>query len=107
LVCEVAEKVEISNEATVGVYNFAKGKDFVTAAKAMIAANKHFNNEFYIAPVFNELIASGKRVGAVNIGTVKEAMMGLGTPEDLAVFLENPISKEITKQITKPVQRAS
>jgi len=84
-VCEVAEKKPISNLATVGIYYWAKGSDFVKYAEQMIAKNKRTNGEFYICPVFNEAIADGKKIKTYNI----DKMFGLGTPEDLKYFMEN------------------
>ena len=51
----------------------------------MIAKNIRVNNEFYVCPVFNEAIQDGKKVKVFNI----EKMWGIGTPEDLAVFINN------------------
>lgn len=87
LVGRVAEKEPISDEATVGVYAFRRGKDFVTAGDSMIAQNLRVNGEFYVAPVYNQLIADGARIGTFNIGSVDGRMHGLGTPEDLATYL--------------------
>ena len=87
MVTEVLEKQVVSNEATVGIYNFRRGRDFVKAADKMIAQNKRVNGEFYVAPVYNELIAEGGRVGVFNIGEEGQQMHGLGTPEDLEHFL--------------------
>lgn len=83
-VTEVAEKVPISNIATCGIYWYRKGKDFVEAAESMIAKNIRVNNEFYIAPVYNEMIGSGKTV----IPFFVQQMHGIGTPEDLQTFLK-------------------
>jgi NDP-sugar pyrophosphorylase family protein len=87
LVGRVAEKDPISDEATVGIYAFRRGKDFVAAGDRMIERNLRVNGEFYVAPVYNELIDSGARIGAYSIGAVDDRMHGLGTPEDLAAFL--------------------
>ncbi len=84
-VIEVAEKKVISKHATVGVYYFKRGSNFVQAAQAMILKNIRYNNEFYVCPVYNELILSGKRVYTFPIAA--EDMHGLGTPEDLTRFL--------------------
>ena len=86
LVEEVAEKRPISNIATVGVYYFKHGKDFVKAAEQMMTKNIRTNNEFYVAPVFNEMITSGKKIHIYPIAEMK----GLGTPEDLRQFLVSP-----------------
>jgi dTDP-glucose pyrophosphorylase len=82
-VTEVAEKNPISNIATVGIYYWKKGADFVKYAKSMIAKNIRVNNEFYVCPVFNEAISDGKKIKTFNI----ERMWGIGTPEDLNLFL--------------------
>jgi HAD superfamily hydrolase (TIGR01509 family) len=84
-VTEVAEKNPISDIATVGVYYWAKGSDYVKYAEKMIENNVRVNNEFYVCPVFNEAISDGKKIKTFNI----EKMWGLGTPEDLKYYLEN------------------
>ena len=95
-VVEVAEKKVISSEATVGIYNFKKGCDFVHAAEKMIEKNIRTNNEFYVAPVYNELISERKKIGIFNIGKEANGMYGLGTPDDLAHFLTLPIHINLT-----------
>jgi HAD superfamily hydrolase (TIGR01509 family) len=84
-VTEVAEKNPISDVATVGIYFWRKGSDYVKYAEQMIQKNKRFNNEFYVCPVFNEAIEDGKKIKTFDI----EKMWGLGTPEDLEIFLNN------------------
>lgn len=86
LVIEVAEKKVISNKATVGIYYFKNGCDFVKAAQHMIEKNIRFNNEFYVCPTYNELILENKKIGVYDIDI--EQMHGLGTPEDLNIFLK-------------------
>jgi dTDP-glucose pyrophosphorylase len=93
----VVEKEVISNEATVGIYNFKHGKDFVESAQEMINQNDRVNNEFYVAPVYNYLIQKNKKIGIYNIGMVNNGMHGLGTPEDLDLFLSLPILKKNNK----------
>lgn len=83
----VIEKEVISNEATVGIYNFTSGQDFVQAANAMIAAGKKVNGEYYVAPVYNEMIDSGRKIGIYNVGAEAAGMYGLGTPADLNLFI--------------------
>jgi dTDP-glucose pyrophosphorylase len=93
MVTTVVEKKVISNEATVGIYNFRHGSDFVAAAESMIAANLRVNGEFYVAPAYNQLIDAGQRVGIYNIGSDGAGMHGLGIPSDLNAFLALPVSK--------------
>ena len=83
-ITEVAEKKPISNIATCGIYWYRRGSDFVKYAEQMIEKDIRVNNEFYIAPVYNELIADGKTL----IPFYVHGMWGLGTPEDLRYFLE-------------------
>jgi dTDP-glucose pyrophosphorylase len=84
-VTEVAEKKPISNNATVGIYYWKKGSDYVKYVEQMISKNIRTNNEFYVCPVFNEAINDGKKIKSFTI----EKMWGLGTPEDLKHFIEN------------------
>jgi NDP-sugar pyrophosphorylase family protein len=86
LVTEVREKVAISDIATVGVYLFRRGQDFVNAAVDMIVRNDRVNNEFYVCPVYNYGIRAGMKVGVYEIPF--KGMHGLGTPEDLELFLQ-------------------
>jgi dTDP-glucose pyrophosphorylase len=88
-VSEVAEKNPISDNATVGIYYWKHGSDYVKYANQMIDKNIRTNNEFYVCPVFNEAIEDGKKVRLKTI----DKMWGIGTPEDLNYFLEN--NKEI------------
>jgi len=84
-VSEVAEKKVISNEATVGIYYWKKGSDYVKYAEQMIDKNIRVNNEFYVCPVFNQAIADNKKIKSKSI----DSMWGIGTPEDLNHFLNN------------------
>lgn len=86
----VREKEVISNEATVGIYNFARGNEFVEFAHQMIRKNIRVNNEFYVAPIYNEMIASGKKIVFKNVG---DKMHGLGVPEDLEKFLDTSYTR--------------
>ncbi|KTD15921.1 HAD-IA family hydrolase [Legionella israelensis] len=79
------EKEVISNQATVGIYYWSHGKDYVHYAKQMISKNIRVNNEFYVAPVYNEAVADGMKFKAYAV----DKMWGLGTPEDLQHFLSN------------------
>jgi HAD superfamily hydrolase (TIGR01509 family) len=84
-VTEVAEKNPISDNATVGIYFWKKGSDYVKYAEQMISNNIRTNGEFYVCPVFNEAIQDDKKIRVKQI----EKMWGIGTPEDLNYFLEH------------------
>lgn len=82
---EVAEKNPISEDATVGIYYWRKGSDYVKFAEQMIQKNMRVNNEFYVCPVFNEAIQSGLKIKTSEV----KKMWSLGTPEDLETYLSS------------------
>lgn len=79
MVVETAEKRVISDDATVGIYYWKRGKDFVNSCNEMIKNNDTFNNEFYACPSFNYAIKNGLNIEKYEIAQ----MFGIGTPEDL------------------------
>ena len=83
-ICEVAEKKVISDIATTGIYYWSKGSDYIKYSEQMIDKNIRVNNEFYIAPVYNEAIYENKKFKNFDV----DEMWGLGTPEDLQRFLK-------------------
>jgi HAD superfamily hydrolase (TIGR01509 family) len=107
IVTEVAEKKVISDQATVGIYYYRRGADFVAAADRMIYKNIRVNNEFYVCPVFNEMIEAGAKVYIHEIA--EEMMHGLGTPEDLQQFLRTKETKiiELEQELSIEVIRDS
>ena len=93
-IIQVAEKEEISNDATAGLYYWRNGSDYVKYAKQMIVKNIKVNNEFYVAPVYNEAILDNKIIYPFEINK----MWGVGTPEDLEIY----ISKQKEYYFNKP-----
>jgi len=83
-VTEVAEKKVISRNATVGVYYWKHGSDYVKSAEEMIKKNIRVNNEFYVCPVYNEFLKKNKKIKIHKV----DKMWGLGTPEDLNNFIQ-------------------
>jgi beta-phosphoglucomutase-like phosphatase (HAD superfamily)/dTDP-glucose pyrophosphorylase len=83
-VSSVHEKEIVSEEATCGIYYWKSGSDFVKYAEQMIKKEIKTNNEFYVAPVYNQAIEDGRLVSYVRV----QAMHGLGTPDDLRIFLQ-------------------
>jgi dTDP-glucose pyrophosphorylase len=92
LVARVVEKEAISRHATVGVYNYRRAGDFLDGARATIAGDLRVNGEFYVAPVYNQTIARGGRIGVYGVGAVDAGMYGLGTPADLETFVASEAS---------------
>jgi hypothetical protein len=85
IVDEVAEKKVISKNATVGVYFWRFGSDYIKYSERMIKKEIRVNNEFYVCPVFNEAINDNKTVVIYPV----DKMWGLGTPKDLEFFKSN------------------
>lgn len=84
-IIEMVEKKVVSNVATVGIYNFKHGRMFCKYAKRMIKEKLSVNNEYYVAPIYNFMINDKLSLETFDI-TGK--MHGLGTPEDLNLFLK-------------------
>lgn len=82
-VVEVAEKNPISDNATVGIYYWSHGKDYVNNAEEMIDRDLRVNEEFYVCPVYNQALEKNKVIKTAEV----EKMWGIGTPEDLEMFL--------------------
>lgn len=99
LVTRVVEKEVISDEATVGIYNFRRGADFMRAADRMISRDLRVNNEFYVAPAYNQLIEEGLAIGVYSIGREAAGMYGLGIPADLNLFMSLPAHQKATASL--------
>ena len=85
-ITEIREKEVISPFATVGIYYYKRGSDFVNNAIDMIIEDDRVNNEFYTAPVYNYAIRHQKKFDIFEID--KNQMHGPGTPEDLEKFIQ-------------------
>ena len=86
LVLEVKEKVPISDIATVGIYLFKRGKDFVDSAIDMFINNDRVNNEFYTCPIYNYMILRSKKLAFIIL--VNHRCMGLVHQKILLDILE-------------------
>lgn len=87
-ITEAVEKKVISDDATVGIYYWSHGSDFVKYARSMIKKNIRTNGEFYNCPVYNEAIADNKKFRTYDV-TGKSWL--IGTPKDLDMFLRHKI----------------
>ena len=81
-VTKTVEKIPVSNHACVGIYYWKSAMEYVNCAENMIQNNIRSNNEFYVAPVYNELIATGGKVLPYPVAEFR----GMGTPEELHDF---------------------
>jgi hypothetical protein len=64
LVSEAAQCVPISRNATTGFFWFRKVSDFMQAVESAIRKDAHHEGQYYIAPLLNELLLKGHKVGA-------------------------------------------
>jgi dTDP-glucose pyrophosphorylase len=81
-VTRVAEKEPISPWATVGMYYFRRGRDFVAAVDEMMRRDLRTRGEFFVGPAYNLLIRDG---GKVILDPI-EKLWCMGTPEQLEQF---------------------
>ncbi len=81
-VTETAEKVQISDQALTGFYHFSRAEDFFSAAARAVGAGETSGGEYYVAPLYNGLIAAGKEFVLDRV----DELIPLGTPEDVAAF---------------------
>lgn len=86
-ITEMAEKRPISSWGSVGLYYFRRWKDFSDAFERMSDQLLEEYGEIYIAPLYNELIKHGKDICPVFL--LDNSYAALGTPEELAVFINH------------------
>jgi len=84
-VIKAAEKEPISKIASVGLHYFKKGSDFIKYSNKMIEKNLKVNNEFYVTPIYNEMIHEHKKI--ITFPIIQ--MWSLGTNAELLNFSKN------------------
>lgn len=99
IVKTITEKDPISDKALVGLHYWKMGKDFIYSTQKMIKKNVRFNNEFYVAPTYNEMIQDGKIIS--NFHLENNQYISLGNPDDLNLFLGR--KKEYNKNKIKTI----
>lgn len=83
-VVEVREKTRISDHACTGLYYFANASEFLAAGRANVERRAQ-RGEYYVAPIYQDLIAGGRRIEVSHADIVFE----MGTPAALDRFLSN------------------
>lgn len=83
-VTSVREKERISRHANIGVYSFRSFKLFKELAIDAIKNKEKVKNEYYIAPLFNQLISKRGIAKAVE----KSIVHVMGTPDELDFFID-------------------
>lgn len=85
---KLVEKKRISDYATIGLYWFKSGEDYIAAYKRYFShADNLVQGERYIAPLYNTLIENRMKVSFSDIPINK--VHALGTPDELNAFLAN------------------
>ncbi len=97
----VVEKVEISNEATVGVYGWATSAICYEALAWQRSINQKVNNEFYVAPSYHQLIERNLEISTHSVGIHGKGVHGVGTPSDLKHFLSLAKAEEARSLVRK------
>lgn len=81
-VTDVREKEVISPHALTGLYSFRRTPDFFATAENWIRRELTVRGEFYIAPMYADLIPMGRRFTLDHA----ESVDVLGTPEEVEAF---------------------
>ena len=86
LVVETAEKVEISNYCSTGLYYFSTASSFVKAYTENLEHPKDGKAELYVAPLYNHLIEAGKKIHIHVIG--RDEVIFSGVPAEYEQILQ-------------------
>ncbi len=95
-VTRVTEKEPISHHALTGLYHYRRAGDFLATAEEAVSQNQRVKGEFYVAPLYNALIAQGKRL----VVDPAVAHYILGTPAELQAFLALP-TDEVRRKLAQ------
>jgi len=72
----------ISENASVGIYCFKSGRRFVQLAEEAFQKGLTSQKEFFVAPLYNQLIAQGGKVTTSSV----DRLYVMGTPEEMDFF---------------------
>ncbi len=81
---EAAQCVPISRSATTGFFWFRKVGDFIAAIESAIRKDAHHDGQYFVAPLFNELLLRGRTIGALPIEA--RNYMPLKSEKQIAAF---------------------
>lgn len=98
------DKIPISTHSTACISYFARGSDFVRAAKNMINKKKvAANGAYLVSLVYNELISEGKKIIPIQC----EFVASLGNPEAIQAFPQIDRPLKCTREILSAAISAS
>lgn len=85
-VVETAEKREISDNCSTGIYYFSRVSDFINAYRENLINPEKGVPELYVAPLYNKLIRRGKEI---HVDIIKrEDVVFCGVPQEYVDYLE-------------------
>lgn len=85
LIKRVVAKENISDLAVCGWYFWSNSKNFIKYGIEQIVTQTKVGGEYYLCPVFNFAIRDNLNIAPIVIN--KKLMHGLGTPDDLELYL--------------------
>ena len=100
-VSRIVEKIQISNEATVGIYGWSRVFHAKDSIKEMMSVNDRVNKEFYVGPSYNYLISKNFKIDSKHVGQHGTSVHGLGVPIDLQNFLARPDTLKLAEHCRK------
>lgn len=90
-VVETAEKKEISHFCSTGIYYFRRSADFKESYAASGSYTTDRIKEFYVAPLYNELIRKGKDI---HINLIRrDEVIFCGVPQEYTDYLKRIVAK--------------
>lgn len=84
LIKAIIEKIPVSDEAHTGHYYFADTDLFIKYAERLIQLNIKINDEFFLSPIYNLMIADGLKIGKVFVNE----FIPIGIPAELEAYKE-------------------
>lgn len=88
-VIETAEKKEISNFCSTGIYHFKRSSDFVKAYHENETTPINGVKELYVAPLYNFLIRDGKNI---HVDIIKKTeVLFCGVPQEYVDYLKQNV----------------
>ena len=102
-ISQVTEKQPISPFASTGTYYFRSAAELLELVRHSIHSENTVNGEYYVGPLYNQIIAKGKFVQGCEV----ERFVSFGTPEDLAQSEANELDREMIRTLRRHMSVAS
>lgn len=103
-VLRTTEKERISDLCSDGLYHFRRKGDFDLAFQAAVQAGKTVKGEYYVAPLYNELIARGRNIRFLEVSAGD--VVFCGTPDEYEALRDNRVPWPFGERGTRPQPEA-